>query len=314
MEYGPKSPGRNECRVARVGGYRGRREVATTFDRARRRMAYRRLARVVRRQEEGDALLSLDEAVTRLRPFQRRYLGFRAIPLRQIVGTEGRQGDFNRDFLPRRPDLGERWQRVEQAFPDADFPPIVAYQLGDAYFVIDGHHRVAIARQLGMETIDAEVTELIARWRLHADADVVELIHAEQQRIFMEESGLDRARPEACINFSRPAGYIELLENVQMHGYHLMLDAGHALSREQIAADWYDRVYLPAVEAIHRERLHEAYPEETDGDLFLFVHRRRRELAPERGCLQFEEAALMAAGERGGRRGELVAAPLRGRR
>jgi hypothetical protein len=62
-----------------------------------------------------------------------------------------------------------------------------------------------------------------------------------------------------------------------------MLDAGHALSREQIAADWYDRVYLPAVEAIHRERLHEAYPEETDGDLFLFVHRRRRELAARTG-------------------------------
>ena len=58
-----------------------------------------------------------------------------------------RGGDFDRDFQPRRPDVRERWRRVERAFPEAGFPPIVVYQLGDAYFVIDGHHRVAIARQ-----------------------------------------------------------------------------------------------------------------------------------------------------------------------
>ncbi len=75
--------------------------------------------------------------------------------------------------------------------------------------MIDGHHRVAIARQLGMETIDAEVTELRARWHLPANADVVELLHAEQERIFMDESGLGRVRPEIQIRFSRPVGYVE---------------------------------------------------------------------------------------------------------
>ena len=129
---------------------------------------------------------------------------------------------------------------MEQAFPDSGFPPIVVYQLGDAYFVIDGHHRVAVARRQGVETIDAEVTELEARWHLPADADIVELIHAEQERTFMEESGLAEARPEARMRFSRPVGYVELLETVQRAHRELGLwrayfSAFHPIERSPLA-------------------------------------------------------------------------------
>jgi hypothetical protein len=265
-----------------------------TFDRARRQSAYRRLARVVRGRE-APTLLPLDEATRRLRPFHRRYVGLRPIPVEQIVGTESRARDFDRDFLPRRPDIGRRWRQVEQAFPEGGFPPIVVYQLGDAYFVLDGHHRVAIARQRGMEMIDAEVTELRARWHLPADADVVELIHAEQERIFMEESGLSQARPDVRIRFSRPVGYLELLENVQVHGFHLMLQAENVLSRGEMAADWYERVYLPTVDAIRIADFEGYCPGATYPDRFLWVHERRRELAPEFGSLAVDEIAREAA-------------------
>jgi hypothetical protein len=264
--------------------------AVNTFDRARRRRAYRRVDGLVRRRPERE-LLPLDEATRRLRPFERRHVGLRAIPVAQIVGTDGRASDFDRDFLPRRPDIGSRWREVENAFPEGAFPPIVVYQLGDAYFILDGHHRVAIARQSGAETIDAEVTELKARWHLPANADVIELIHADQERNFMEKSGLAAARPDAHIRFSRPVGYLELLENVQIHGYHLMLEAGRALAREEIAADWYDNVYAPTVEAICAEGLDRAYPGATEADFFLCVYYRRRELKPEAGCLPLAEAA-----------------------
>jgi hypothetical protein len=264
--------------------------MTTTFDRARRRSVYARLARVVGRAGPGE-LLPLDEATRRLRPFARRYVGLRPIPLHQVVGTDSRGSDFDRDFRPRRPGIRARWQQVEQAFPNAAFPPIVAYRLGDVYFVIDGHHRVAIARQNGMETIDAEVTELEARWHLPADADIVELIHAEQERIFMEDSGLAEAHPELRIRFSRPVGYIELLETVQLHGYHLMMDAGRVLSRAEIARRWYADVYLPNVEAIQEEGLDEVCPDATYPDRFLWVWDRRRELMPEHGCRPLSDAA-----------------------
>jgi hypothetical protein len=277
--------------------------MATTFDRARRRSVYSRLARVLGRDGPSD-LLPLEEATRRLRPFARRYVGLRPIPLSHVVGTDSRGSDFDRSFRPRRPDIRLRWQQVEQAFPDAAFPPIVVYQLGDAYFVIDGHHRVAIARQNGMETIDAEVTELQARWHLPADADVVELIHAEQERIFMEDSGLAEAHPEASMRFSRPVGYIELLETVQLHGYHLMQDEGRVLPRAEIARRWYAEVYLPTIEAIREEGLDEVCPDVTYPDRFLWVWDRRRELIPEHGCKQLSETARHATEElaRGRRR------------
>jgi hypothetical protein len=271
--------------------------MPTTFDRARRRRAYARFARVVRGRESRD-LLPLDEATRRLRPFARRYVGLRAIPVAQIVGTDSRGSDFDRDFQPRRSGLRDRWQRVERTFPDAAFPPIVAYQLGDAYFLIDGHHRVAIARQLGMESIDAEVTELKARWHLPPDADIVELIHAEQERIFMEESGLGEIHPELRMRFSRPVGYIELLETVQLHGYHQMKAAGRVLPQAEIARDWYTNVFLPTVEAIRTEGLADVCPGATDPDQFLWVWDRRRELMPEHGCRPLGEAARWPAAKR----------------
>ncbi len=265
--------------------------MSATFGRARRRSAYRRLGRVVARSQRRDELLPLDEVTKRLRPFARRYVGLRPIPVANVVGTDSRVRDFDRGFLPRRPDIGERWRRVEHAFPDGAFPPIVVYQLGDAYFVIDGHHRVAIARQRGMEMIDAEVTELSAQWHLPADADIVEIIHAEQERIFLEESGLGEARPGLSIRFGRPAGYIELLENVQIHGYHLMLAAGHVLPPVDIAADWYETVFLPAIEAIQAEGLDEQYGDATEPELFLAVYHRRRDLFPDCGCPPLQETA-----------------------
>jgi hypothetical protein len=271
--------------------------VSTTFGRARRRSTYRRLARVVRRSPRRDELLPLDEVTRRLRPIGRRYVGMRAIPVSNVVGTDSRGSDFDRRFHPRRRDIGDRWRSVEDAFPEGDFPPIVVYQVGEAYFVIDGHHRVAIARQRGMETIDAEVTELKADWHLPANADIVEVIHVEQRRIFMEESGLAQARPHTEVRAGRLAAYIELLENVQVHGYHLMLDAGRALDAAEIAADWHDTVYRPAVDAIHAEGLTESFPDQTDGELFLTVYQRRRHLFPDCGCPPLQETASRMAAE-----------------
>jgi hypothetical protein len=239
-------------------------------------------------------LLALDEATERLRPFARRYVGIRPIRVDSVVGTDSRVGDFDRDFRARRRDVRERRRRVAAAFPDGNFPPILAYKLGDAYFVIDGHHRVALARQQRREFIDAEVTELTARWHLPADADPFELVHAEQERLFMAESGLADVRPDLRLRFSRAVGYRQLLETIKLHGYGLVVDEGRALDRSGIALDWYSRVYLPTVELVHDVRLDEICPGATDSDRFLWVHERRHELALDRGAEPLPDVARHA--------------------
>jgi ParB/Sulfiredoxin domain len=243
----------------------------------------------------GAHLLPLDEATTRLRPSRRRYLGVHPIAVSSIVGTDSRSGDFDRDFHALRPHVRERRRRVAEAFPDGDFPPIVVEKLGDAYFVIDGHHRVAVARARRMATIDAEVTELTARWHLSADPDCLEFVHAEQERIFMVESGLANVRPELRLRFTRPLGYRQLLETIQLHGYRLMLDAHRPLPRGEIALDWYSRVYLPALEFVDCELFDVVCPHATASDRFLWLNEQQRELSLDHGDQQLTDVVRLAS-------------------
>ena len=261
----------------------------STFPRARRREAYRRLRRVLRRAE-SEPLLELDEVGRRLRVFEQSYLGVRPIPVDRIVGTVSRTGDFDRAFLPKRRDSEPRWRRVEELYADGSFPPIQVYEVGGRYFLVDGHHRVAVARQRGVDAIDAEITRLRTRFPLPENADIGRIIMAEQERVFLEESALERARPAARIEFTRPQGYVELLEQIKLHGFHLMRERGEVLPLEEIAGDWYDRVYLPGVEVIRAERLHELFPGSTDADRYLWVAQHRRELYPESsGAMGFDD-------------------------
>ena len=268
----------------------------STFDRAMRKRARRKLATRLR-DEDTQELLPLPEVTRRLRQFEQHHVGIEAIPIDRIVGTVDQARDFDRDFLPRRPDIEDRWKRVERAFPDGRFPPIVVYEVDGSYFLEDGHHRVAIAKQRGAEFIDAEVTRLRTRSPLPPDADIGLLIHIEQERRFMDESGLQEARPQASIPLTRPHGYLEMLELVRVHGYHLMKERGEVVSDSEIAGDWYDRVYQPVMEAARAASLGELVPGAREGDMFLWLHHRRLVLAPERGGISDEELVRLARDE-----------------
>lgn len=268
----------------------------STFERALRKRTRRHLAHSLR-NEDTQELLPLGEVSRRLRQFAQHYVGIRPIPITQIVGTVDRVADFDRQFLPRRPEIRDRWKRVEAAFPEGDFPPITVYEVEGRYFLVDGHHRVAIATQLGMETIDAEVTRLETRFPLPPDADIGQIIHTEQERTFLEESGLAQARPDARIELTRPQGYLELLDDVRVHGYFLMKQREEPVPDEEIAADWYDWVYGPVVDAARGAGLFDLVPAATEGDLYLWLQERRRALYPRYGPISNEEVASLAKQE-----------------
>lgn len=287
----------------------------TAFDDARRREAYRRLARAAR-GEEPDRLLELDDVRGRLALFEQRYVGIEPIPVARVVGTASRSRDFDRQFRPTDGAVRERWRRIEQAFPRGDFPPILVYRVGEAYFVVDGHHRVAVARHRGVEFIDAEVTELRSRVPLPADADLGRLIVLEHERAFMHDSGLERARPEARIECSRPQGYLQLLEQMRAHGFEVSVQRQAYVPPEEAAGHWYDHVFLPTVEVIEREGLRETFPDAPDGDLFLWVNERRRGAVADPDDRPIEETIQAAREElasRPGRRPRRPSGPGRRR-
>ena len=267
---------------------------SSSFSKAHRKETYRRLARVVR-GSESEPLLSFNELRVRLHLFQQSYAGLQTIEVARIVGTVDRSDDFDRDFLPRTPQTRERWEGLERAFPTLGFPPITVYQVNDVFFVIDGNHRVALAKQKGAEFIDAEVTQIDTDIEIDENIDFEKIFYLEQAQRFMQQSGLARSRPMARIDFTRPQGFVELLDVVKAHGYDLMVEHGKVLSPHEVAADWYDRVYLPTVESIRWESLPELEAGSTEGDFFLWVLQRRREHHPHRGQQSLEDEARQAA-------------------
>jgi hypothetical protein len=84
--------------------------------------------------------------------------GLRSVPLRQIVGSVGRSRDFTRDFLPRRSVNQQRWARIDRAFARSEaLPAVELYQVGEVYFILDGHHRISVARDRGLQEIEAAI-------------------------------------------------------------------------------------------------------------------------------------------------------------
>ena len=251
---------------------------------------------------DGHSLIPLDDVSGRLGLKSQSYVGVLAIPIEGIIGTVDRDQDFDREFRPRRGHLGQRVAGVRGAFPAGDFPAISVFEIGGSYFVSDGHKRVAAARQMGIASIDAEVIRLDTGYEFPADVDIRQLIHTEQHRLFVEQTGLELVRPGATIEFSRPQGYRELLEIVKAHGFDLMQQAGSWLEPHEVAGRWYDDVYLPAVAALHREELPADYAYKTEADLFLCFYGKRRDLLVEDASVDFAAAARRAPRTRVSRR------------
>jgi hypothetical protein len=88
-----------------------------------------------------------------------RSAGIRTVPISKIRGSEGRSEDFDREFHPLRLHNQGRWLSVATARQrGVVLPPVELIQIGDIYFVRDGHHRISVAKAFGQEEIEAEVT------------------------------------------------------------------------------------------------------------------------------------------------------------
>jgi hypothetical protein len=138
-------------------------DAETAFSREqRRRRRERAVAWLLRRSREEHSLASLEQALRAGAPATRRPAGLQAIPLASIVGTAeaAKTHTFDRRFRPASSSR-RRWERLWMASRrGASFPPISVYRLRGEHFVRDGHHRVSVARSLGMAAIDADVVEL----------------------------------------------------------------------------------------------------------------------------------------------------------
>src|SRR5688500_11567360 len=135
-------------------------QVDADFTRARRRARLRSVMARIRREHASNRLLSFDHVRRELAANNRLQRGTRVVEDDEIVGSVGRWRDFDRSFLPARASVGQRWKRIDRAFQRGeDLPPVELYEIGDAYFVVDGHHRISVARYHDVPTLEATVAE-----------------------------------------------------------------------------------------------------------------------------------------------------------
>ncbi len=197
----------------------------------------------------------------------------RSIEIGRIVGTLDRCCDFDRCFHPLRADLSARVTAVARAFPDGAFPPIDVVQVDRAYFIVDGHKRVAAARRSGVEVIDADVTRLDVSAAVHAGTDPAALALAGAEDQLLRESGLRQARPGVRVPCLSPGSFGELLEAIKAHGHDLMRARGRVLPVEEVAAHWYDCDFLVVLEAAEQAGALELLACCPTGELYLTLHR-----------------------------------------
>lgn len=216
-------------------------------------------------------LLPFDEVREglRLRHFVDR--GLVEVPLDRIVGTLGRAREFNRAFLPRDEALRERWEDVEDlAEGPAGFPPVELYQVDEAYFVVDGHHRVSVARSLGAQSIEAWVKRFDTPFPLAPEDSIEDVLLHAGLADFLECTGLPAEMAER-FRVSVANGYERLLDHVKVHRYFLGLEWQRPFTWEEAVASWRDTLFLPTVEAIGATGVLADFPGRSEADLYLFV-------------------------------------------
>jgi hypothetical protein len=226
-----------------------------------------------------DSLLSFDEVRRQLHlsePSQEPVT--KEVPLDKIVGSVGRYHDFNRAFLPRAQVDPRRWTRIARLQRQSRLPPIDLFQVGDVYFVRDGHHRVSVARTLKYRAIRAHVVQIPLRVPLETTTSPEDLIRKAEYADFLEKTSLDRTCPDQRVELTPPGGYASLLQHIEVHQFYMGLRSRKYPTLPEAANNWYRSVYLPVTERIQASRVLANFPGRTEADLYLWISENRARL------------------------------------
>jgi hypothetical protein len=245
-----------------------RADAEADFLRARRLQMIAGLASRVLRKESADRkALAFQEVVDALGLVDEVALGIQLIPVDWIVGSVDKVRDFDPKFRPRTGRNRQRWERIAEAARRGEsLPPIDVYQVGEMYFVRDGHHRVSVYRALELSTIEADVRLV----RTVVEPDEVrshsDLAARELRRLFIQRVPLGKAGRRALV-LSDAEQYPWLAEMVEACAARLMFAEGQVLERAQAAKRWYAEEFVPVVEMIQQGELMEK--RETPADAYL---------------------------------------------
>ena len=157
-------------------------------------------------------------------------------------------------------------------------PPVQLYKVGDIYFVKDGNHRVSVAREHGVEFIDAEVIESHVRVPIDATMSPFELLMQVEYAEFLRLTNLDRLRPEHDIRPSALGRYDELWDHILLRQLEMSETHGRDVPIDEAVMSWYDDIYQPIVQIARQRGVLQRFPDRSEADVYLWVMAHREDL------------------------------------
>jgi hypothetical protein len=218
------------------------------FLRSRRRAVLARLAARLRGEpDDVGVVLPYDEVIEALGFVSEHRLGQQVVKIETIIGSVDRGRDFDRRFRPTSGRVRSRWEQIATAVRRGEaLPPVDLRRIGEIHFVQDGHHRVSVARALGLGDIDAFVTEVQTKLGAEKTITAADLPLKSHQREFSERVPLP-SDLAAEIQLTDPWHYPLLSEAIEAWGFRAMLDRHAPLDREETALLWFETEYRPVV-------------------------------------------------------------------
>ena len=220
-------------------------------------------------------LLSFNDVKKILKPQNEVYAGLKVVPIKKIVGSEGRYNDFDNHFLPRSNELKQRWMNVDEAhLSDVVLPPIQLYELGGLYVVRDGNHRVSVAKAQGVEFIDAEVTSLQSEIQLPATVQqntLLEAVITYEKRVFYSETHFGDLTDCWDLDFTATGRYDVIYNHILVHKYFINEQQSTEIAFTDALVSWYTTVYLPVITVIEKYRLLADFKNRTKSDIYVWV-------------------------------------------
>jgi len=248
-------------------------QTSDDFSRARGKAVLSQLQHFLK--NDRNKLLSFNDVKDILKPKNEFYRGNQVVPIKMIVGSEGRYHDFNKFFLPKKEHLRYRWQRVDEAhIKDIILPSIQLYEIGGVYFVRDGNHRVSVAKSQGVEFIDAVVTSLTTEVNIKPSHTIDELRTAlidYEKNIFYEKTNFEKLTGCNDLNFSSPGRYDVIYNHILVHKYYLNENRFYEIPFEEALISWFKEVYTPVIAIIKEQLLLANFPGRTQADLYVWI-------------------------------------------
>lgn len=172
------------------------------------------------------------------------------VPLANVVGTVARPHDFDQDFRLLNGHLRERWEGLARAVQSGlEPPPVDLVQLGELYFVSDGHHRVSVLRAQGRSVVTARVRRVCTVAYAMACLRAAHLPSKAAERRFLERVPL----PQCVRNdlwLDEPGQWMRLADAAESWALRRALDGRVTGDRCELAGAWWGEEVTPVLDRL----------------------------------------------------------------